>query len=493
MTYTFKLSTRLALLRAAALTLIGLSASCVDGDLATLSPYARVAGTAVALDRQSIGATSKRPGRRIEVLPDSVILVAGDSVGFSLKSAYKTGGVIAWSATGGVVGSNGNYIAGAMPGTYIVVALDTQNVVADTARVIVTPAGIARRIAKIAVLPAAASLAIGNDTQYTVAATYDDGTTQAVHAEFRSNGGTFNADRFTAGNTPGTFEVVATVGYDTSRTTVVVQAPANTAAQRTADPISLQAGYQPIAAFTPPASTPLTSSIVQLGCNTGSITGCWWRYGIGESIKFDTTAKMGSNVLELTFPKGLEPGWGDDQFGGWTATPTQYREVTESAWFKIPSPDFETQLVGVKLWGYWGVGGVTPSDNPTQLYMILSGNGVSTSVMSSWNIWFGQQGSIHRRLDQNLTSAKLVKANTWHHYTLYMKVNDLGAINGILKVSIDGVPVMAYSDVEYRTAANPVGFFGRKWHPIWGGSGGTAKTRTDHLWVNSISISGVPM
>ena len=77
-----------------------------------------------------------------------------------------------------------------------------------------------------------------------------------------------------------------------------------------------------------------------------------------------TALQSPTSVLQLDFQAGTQPGFetatGFRQFGGWdgpgTLSNTEYSEYYESTLFKIPTPDFETQEVGVKLLGYWGVG-----------------------------------------------------------------------------------------------------------------------------------------
>jgi hypothetical protein len=222
--------------------------------------------------------------------------------------------------------------------------------------------------------------------------------------------------------------------------------------------------------------------------------GCWWRYGIGQKVKTDATAPNGQAVIEMVFPAGLQPGWGQDMFGGWAVGgPIEYREMYESGWVKIPTPDFETQLACVKLFGYWGAGERRSGMPPTQLAMEIEGNGQATSVMSSWNMMVVQQDVVSRRLDQNLNVSKKFTAGSWHQYEIRMTTNDIGRNNGSLRVWLDGVPILAYTDVVYRDSNNTAGFFGRKWDPIWGCGGGAAKSRNDYLWVNSVYISGIPM
>ena len=73
-----------------------------------------------------------------------------------------------------------------------------------------------------------------------------------------------------------------------------------------------------------------------------------------------------------------------------------------------------------------------------------------------------------------------------------MKLNDIGASNGVMDWWLDGVQIGHYTDVVFRTAQYPSGFWGRQYDPVWGGGGGAAKTRTDYLWIDHTYLSGVP-
>lgn len=511
MTYKFKLSARMALLRSPFAALLALSSACIDGDMSSLSPYDRVAGTAKLtaqqfpvsrFDRAETGRSkSHRNIGTPDIQPNSVSLAPGESVRFAL-SARKASGTtqVMWTATGGTISQDGNYIAGSAGGAFLAIGTNVSTGTADTAEVIVILPGAVRHIVRMIVAPATAVVVAGGVQQFVASAEYEDGTIAEAPASFKtSGGGTITPDgRFTAGTTAGTFSVTAT-GADSIATgqASVAVSTANASLQQPLRVTSPMAGtneptgYTRITEMRPAPS----STGVRLGCNTATIVGCWWAYGSGLSVRSDATAPSGGDVLELTYPAGMQPGSGHGMFGGWAQAPAplEYREVYESGWFKIPSADFETQMVGVKLWGYWGVGSPSISDNPVQLYMILQGNEAVTAPMSSWKIWFAQQNGISWRAEQNVNTGKLVRANTWHHYELAMKVNDIGASNGVMKVWIDGVQALSYQNILFRDSANPTGFFGRKWDPIWGGSGGAAKSRTDHLWVNSVYISGLKM
>jgi hypothetical protein len=563
MTYTFKLSSRLAHLWAPVCAAALAVSACTDGDMSSMSPFdqlgnggspaavsSRVSPKAAVIETSrtvkfsadsgmtwsssggkitsdgtfsstisgsflvvgrgknrtdSAKVTVVNPNQRrlLTISPREVQLTVGQSAAFAASATLPNGTPTTlaetWSTTGGTVDKDGNYIAGDTPGTYAVIVSAPSDGLADTAVVTVTP--VARHLAKLVLLPTvAATMMVGDVKKYDATAEYDDGSRAPV--SFSASGGAIDSSgQFTAGPAAGTFEVSVhasdAAGEHVASVPVTIAAATSTALAvnlpgRSQEP----ADFVRFAELQPPSSTPFSaSSVVSLGCNTGAIVGCWWRLGAGESIKDDPSAPVTSKVLELTFPAGLQPGYGEDQFGGWSQTSprTQYRDIYESGSFKIPSNDFETQLVGVKLWGYWGVGAPEGTTNPVQLYMIMQGNGSNTAKMSSWNIWFGQQGADSRRLSQNLNLSKKIQANTWHQYQIRMHLNDIGARNGVLEVWLDDVKVIEYHDVTFRDAANPMGFFGRKWHPIWGGTGGTAKTRDDHLWVSNVYLSGIPL
>jgi hypothetical protein len=225
----------------------------------------------------------------------------------------------------------------------------------------------------------------------------------------------------------------------------------------------------------------------------GVIRGAWWVYGTGFTIQDDPNApKSASKVAQFKFPTGLAAGASNTgMLGGWDGSGGEYKAYYESAWFRIPTADFENQLVGAKLWGYWGVG--QASDNAVQFYMVMEGNGTATAVQNNWKIWFGQQNFIFRKLSQNVSTEKKIFAGVWHQYEMTMTLNDIGVANGTFKVWIDGTLLLSYTNVEWRNSSNPRGFWGRKWHPVWGGQGGTAKTRDDFLQVDHIYMSGIRM
>jgi chitodextrinase len=247
-----------------------------------------------------------------------------------------------------------------------------------------------------------------------------------------------------------------------------------------------------------PVAGPTNSSTAC--ASEGVLDGCWWSSSGSTllSVVSESTAPQSpTGTFQFKYPSGQQPGNGVGILQGWDTqyetSNTEYREVYESGWVRTVGSTFENQAVGTKMLGYWGVGESAEGKIPTQIYQVSIGNG-ATSPMSSWNIRFAQQGPdpISRSLSQTAGGA-VWTAGVWHRYEIYMKLNDIDAANGLLKVWWNGTLVLDYGDVQWRNAANPDGFYGRRIAPIWGGLGGSNKTRDDFLQYDHIYISGVPM
>jgi hypothetical protein len=199
-------------------------------------------------------------------------------------------------------------------------------------------------------------------------------------------------------------------------------------------------------------------------------------------------------VFQYTWPAGLPVGtsagkiqaWGSPE-GGDIAR-TQYSEIFESAWFKLVGSDFEAPDAGMKLLGFWGVAEAENWNKVSnQIYGMIPGG-----IRSAFTLDIRQQGPVARSMVPNVNGSALIQVGQWTRYEVYMKLNDIGAANGVLKVWINGTLTHEYRDVTWRTAAAPSGFFGRNWDPTWGGMGNPAtKRRIDHMLVDHMYISGV--
>lgn len=224
-------------------------------------------------------------------------------------------------------------------------------------------------------------------------------------------------------------------------------------------------------------------------------------------VTSDATApRSADGVLQIDFAAGTQPGFsapsGYRLFTGWDGpdnlSNTEYSEIYESTHFKIVGTDFETNSVGVKMLGYWGVadnnGDPASSPGPVQLYgLFMNGHegGPGTSLETRWNINMYTQGINSNAYPQNRNLTKRAEVGVWHHFETYMKLNTIGQANGVWRWWLDGVLLGEYTNMEFVNASRSAGFFGRTYDAVWGGSGGTAKARTDYLWLDHMYISGI--
>ena len=240
MTYTFKLSRRLARLRDATVIAASLfTLSCSDGPSGPGSTPLGTDPTSVVIapDSISVGANqtvqfqaatdasgalsfnlaSRKGGGRKKVVdvalsPVSSSIVPGGSLSFNATTTLNDGSIsqpsVAWTATGGTVDTSGRYTAGKVTGKYRVIAT-ASNGAADTATVSIST--IAPILAQIVLSPASLSLPAGGSQQFTAEGKSADSATVSVTPAYTATGGTISpAGIYTAGQIPGTFLVIAT-------------------------------------------------------------------------------------------------------------------------------------------------------------------------------------------------------------------------------------------------------------------------------------------
>lgn len=258
MNYKFKLSQRMARIRAlATLLLCGVSAACerdlsapgTDAAPATrlnLSPESVSLDTsetiqfAVSFDSAApdvlvlSGYRKGKPNRRIvslTVTPETTTLgVRGSSA--LLATARLSDGtvvmpVVRWSATGGTIDSNGVYIAGSVSGIYSAIAA-TKNGVADTAQITVTSTPITP--VQLTLNPASTTLPEGTSALFKAQARAQDGSILGTSPKFTATGGTVTSTGvYTAGMRTGIFLVIAADTAsglsDTSTVTITPRMP----------------------------------------------------------------------------------------------------------------------------------------------------------------------------------------------------------------------------------------------------------------------------
>lgn len=215
----------------------------------------------------------------LDVSPSGVTVAAGATQQYTVSGVWTNGGsgapAVTWSATGGSISSTGLFTAGSSAGTYRVIARQNGGTIADTVNL--TVAVTAPTLTDLRVSPKTATVQTGLTQQFTVAATWSNGSTTAPSVRWSATGGSIGATTglFTAPGTPGTYRVIARHqdGTIADTSTVTVVAPVVTALALTPGNTQIDAGgtqqYQAMATWSDGVNRPAAVSYSTTG---GSIS-----------------------------------------------------------------------------------------------------------------------------------------------------------------------------------------------------------------------------
>lgn len=446
------------------------------------------------------------PVAAVTVTPATVSVLAGGTTTLS-AAAEDAGGTalpnrtITWSTSFAFVAtvSSGGVVTGVSAGAATITAAVVTENQSGTATVTVSVVP----VALVTVSPAAAALVVGDTDTVRLTATTRDAANNVLTGRTvtwvssNANVATVDGNGLVTGRSAGTDTITATSELISGRAVITV-----TTAPWIPYPNQ------------PPGLTRFAelnfSGIPSLAGQAGTIDG---NFVTSQSpathivVVQDANAPHSpSSVLQVDFEVGTQPGFtvatGYRSFTGWDLASelsnTEYSEFYESTWFKILSANFETQQVGVKVLGYWGVADnnqdPASGPGPVQLYAVMRNlheGGPGTSIETRWPLDMYTQGVTSQYWPQNLNASKMIVAGQWHHFETYMKLNDIGSDNGIWRWWLDGVLIGEYTNVRFITGTRSSGFFGRKFQLVWGGQGGTARTRTDYVWFDHLYFSGV--
>ncbi len=165
--------------------------------------------------------------------PGSANLAPGASQHFQATAILSDGSTrsvgVSWDPTGGSINLNGDYVAGNTPGTYRVIATVPGTTLADTATV--TIGDPTATLTGIVLNPSTVSVAAGGSQQFSVAASWSDGSSTAPALTWSATGGSVSsAGLYVAGSAPGTYRVIAQAANGVADTsTVSITAAAQTA------------------------------------------------------------------------------------------------------------------------------------------------------------------------------------------------------------------------------------------------------------------------
>jgi hypothetical protein len=195
--------------------------------------------------RSKVTVTTGGPSvNRVSISPATLELQPGAQFKFAASGSLADGTTVpvavAWTATGGTIDTSGNYRAGSASGTYRVVATQQGGTLADTSAVSISAS--APTLQSIDLTPATVSVAPGGSQQFAASGRMSDGSTSSVGVTWSATGGTISSSGlFAAGQTAGTYRVIATSGTlaDTSVVTVAAPPPSVTLAAVVLSPASV--------------------------------------------------------------------------------------------------------------------------------------------------------------------------------------------------------------------------------------------------------------
>src|SRR5207245_1498363 len=304
MPFTFKLSKRLALIKASLALAAGMLAVACERPVQVTGPT-----------------QPSSPVVQIVVSPDTVTLDPYQSRQFLAYGRTQAGDSVAvaasWNVQGGTITSGGIYTADTIAGTYQVTAtaqMTTSNSPAATpASTTVTGSSQVKnrgQLKQVFVTPTAASVLPGGTRQFAVYGKRANGDSVPVSVAYSATGGTISAaGLYTGGQSPGSYRVIATQSGGTLAGTAAVTVTNVPVASVTVSPTtaSVTLGATTLLTATPKDSngTPLTGRTVTWVSSTAvatvSTSGLVTGVAAGSAtITATSEGKNGTSAISVT-------------------------------------------------------------------------------------------------------------------------------------------------------------------------------------------------
>jgi parallel beta helix pectate lyase-like protein len=300
MTYTFKLSRRLARLRGAAVlaaSIVTLSCAADDTSGPGLNP-------------------SDARANSLTLSPNAITVGVNQTVKFEAVADSSAGlwTALSWTATGGTVDTSGEYTAGKESGKFRVIASRWNRGIQANGPLVWGMAVVTiTTISQIVLSPANVSLRAGGTQQFTVEGQSSHRASVWVTPRYTATGGTISsAGVYTAGETPGTFQVIATdtVAAKADTAAVTITPPSSTleAVVLTPASIELQTGTSQQFAATGRMSDGSTTTVNVAYIATGGTMTSGGSYTAGSVAgSYRVIAKLAGGTLADTSAVTITP------------------------------------------------------------------------------------------------------------------------------------------------------------------------------------------
>jgi len=461
MTYTFKLSRRLALSHVATTAAVLLGTAC--GDAESLQP--------AVPDQSSV--------TEVVVMPKQSTVPIAQPTKFTAWGLTPEGDSLLiddleWSVDGGGTISQDGVFSASSTGTYQLVASSRKRRKSDTSTVVVTPPSPAPSLTAVVVLPGSVTLAPGGAQVFAASGKMSDGTTAStLPVAWTATGGTIDAaGRYVAGSTAGTYRVIATSGSlaDTSSVTIAVTSAPSSAG-----------GYEP-SGF----ATVLDRRFDATAEGGWSHTNLSPNFTIVSGGYAGVAPKSAANVGRIVFPAGFNDGSApakssQEIFAG-------KKKLYVSTWIQV-SPNWYGHAVNSKIGYVWT--GAKP-----KVYFNLVGTGhdalrfrIKTQDMNV----SPSSGSTNN----NLADPVLARGQ-WHRIEMLLTTNTFGQPDGRIEAWVNGQKVLEQGGFNFNgttasvTTESQNTWHKVEWNPIWGGASDLTPTvpETQYMYMDHFYASG---
>jgi hypothetical protein len=222
MTYTYKLSRRLAILRDLTVLPVVLLAACMGETTGPESTSNAIPVTSIAF----------------RVVPSAVTIETNQAIRFRGESKTRRGesypSQLSWETSGGAIARDGTFSSD-RAGTFKVIGRGRGRQRPDTAIVVVVPP--LRNLVSLQVSPETATLEAGATHRFAAIGHLANGLTAPIGVNWSATGGTIDpSGEYTAGRTAGTYQVIATNVLGTLADTASVSITATDAPAPEPDP-----------------------------------------------------------------------------------------------------------------------------------------------------------------------------------------------------------------------------------------------------------------
>ena len=421
----------------------------------------------------------------IRLAPDSVSIVRKTSQQFSVAGTWSDGAsrpvAVTYAVNAGTITAAGLYTAGDSLGKVRVIANCTCGK-ADTS-VVVVVAGAQITLTALSMSPATVSLSTGASQQFTISATWSDGSHSLPAVTYTATGGSVSGGFYTAPPTAGIYQVIVNHSGGTLADTSVV---------------TVTQGAPPPPPPPPPgalyANEPAgVTKISQRDFNAKVENGWTDRGDVRFSIVQDPTAPVSaSSVGEALFPTTMTGGTGPIQTTTLVNSGGGKRTMYVAFWIKFSSNWYGHPSGVNKIFHIWINGG-----NKVYLTAQGIGNGQLAAEVHFQGLGLYDNTTLPRSISwngwPNLNSqSAVVSRGVWHKWELVLVANTPGQYDGEAHWWFDGVKVGQYTAIGYCSAtqtgsANTWAIV--DWNPTYGGVG-FPPPNNQQMWMDRIYISG---